>query len=409
MLTVKKTFMAMAIAGTAFVAGCGGGGGASDDPATPVTETRNDVTGPFDGLQGGLSSEILAPLNSAVAGTPLAGVVDCLDQSVVSDILDIADAVALGVRPGAADPAAQLNATATQVQAEAADLVADLQGLVASLAGGAGCTSDAVARTAMGNPLAGTPLTSMGDQLLPVLDQVQAQLSVAPGSLSLGQIAGLLGLVTQAFNGATGAIPAGAANAPVVGGVLAVLSHGLTDVQFTVAAASSGNPVNASSQVISTVQNVFDGMLTQVLPIAMIENTSGQPGVVSGPIQDAIDELTAVLGGGLGNLSSAELGSALENPSTLLLDPLNTDMLPLILGPIEQAIAGGGAGGSIPVLMGTPLDGVLATLTGVLSGGVGGDPLSSLLGPLLGGIGGGGGTCPLAGTPLAALCEVLGG
>ncbi|TDU32366.1 hypothetical protein DFR24_1760 [Panacagrimonas perspica] len=409
---LKKTFMALAVAGTVVIAGCGGGGGGGDGGSS-TPKTRNDVVGPLDGLQGGLSSEILTPLHTAVAGTPLVGVVDCLDQSVVNDILDIADAIVLGIGPGAANPAAQLSATAANVQAEVTDLVADLQGLVGSLAGTTGCLANAGPQAGSGNPLAGTPLAALGAQLLPVLNQVQGQLgSAAPGSLSLGQISGLLGQVAQAFNGATGAIPPGVANAPVIGGVLDVVSQALADVQLTVAAAGTGNPTTAATQLTATVEHLLDGLLTQVIPIGLIENTSGQPDLVSGPIQAAIDQFTAALSGGLGSLAPAGLGNALVDPLGALLTPLQGDLLPLILDPIRAAISGGAGGGSIPVLTGTPLDGVLATLTGVLSGGAGGDPLTSLLGSLLGGLGGGGGggvTCPLAGTPLAGLCGILGG
>ena len=410
---LKKTFMALAVAGTVVIAGCGGGGGGGDGGSSTPT-TRNDVVGPLDGLQGGLSSEILTPLHTAVAGTPLVGVVDCLDQSVVNDILDIADAIVLGIRPGAADPAAQLRATAANVQAEVGDLVADLQGLVGSLAGSSGCLANAGAQAGSGsNPLAGTPLSALGAQLLPVLNQVQAQLgAAAPGALSLGQLSGLLGQVAQVFNGATGAIPPDVANAPVIGGVLDVVSLALTDVQLTVAAAGTGNPTTAATQLTATVEHLLDGLLTQVIPIGLIEDTSGQPDLVSGPIQDAIDQFTAALSGGLGSLAPANLGNALVDPLAVLLTPLQGELLPLILDPIRAAIGGGTGGGSVPVLTGTPLDAVLATLTGVLSGGAGGDPLTSLLGSLLGGLGGGGGggvTCPLAGTPLAGLCGILGG
>lgn len=408
---LKKTFMALAVAGTVFVAGCGGGGGGGgSDGGSSTPEARNDVVGPLDGLQGSLSSDVLAPLGTAVAGTPLVGVVDCLDQAVINDVLDIADALALGLRPGAANPTAQLQATAAAVQAEVGDLVADLQGLVGSLAGANGCLANAGAQGGGTNPLAGTPLATLGAQLLPVLNQVQGQLSsAAPGSLSLGQISGLLGLVTQAFNGATGAIPPAAANAPVVGGVLDVVSQALADVQLTVAAAASNNPATAATRLTDTVQNLLDGLLTKVIPIDLIEGTSGQPGTVSGPIQDAIDQFTAVLSGGVGSLAPANLGNALIDPLAALLTPLQGDLLPLILDPIRAAIAGGASGTPVPGFTGTPLGGVLATLTGVLSGGAGGDPLTSLLGSLLGQSGGTGGSCPLTGTPLAALCGILGG
>ena len=401
---LQKTFLALALATSVFAVGCGGGGSSSGSSGGAAVETRNDVAGPLDALQGPLSSQVLAPLQSAVAGTPLAGVVNCANQAVVEDVLDVADALALGVQPGAADPTAALNATAANVQAELGDLVADLQGLVASLAGGVGCAGNAPALPGLGNPLAGTDFAALGTQLLPVLNQVQGQLG--GGALSLGQLSGLLGLVTQAFNGASGSIPTDAVNAPVVGPVLALVSQALSDVQLTLAAAATGNPTSTATQVTNTVQNLLDGLLTDVIPLSLIENTSGQPGVVSGPVQDAIDQLTAVLGGGLGSLSPAALTDALADPTSLLLNPLENDVLGLILGPIQSAIGGGLPG--LPATTGTPLDGVLGTLTGVLSGGVGGDPLTSLLGSLLGGVGGGAG-CPLAGTPLAALCGVLGG
>lgn len=397
---LQKTFLALALATSVFAVGCGGGGSSGSSGGSAV-ETRNDVAGPLDALQGPLSTQVLAPLQSAVAGTPLEGVVDCVDQAVINDVLDVADALALGVQPGAADPAAALAATAANVQAELGDLVADLQGLVTSFAGGVGCSGNAPALTGLGNPLTGTDFAALGSQLLPVLNQVQGQLG--GGALSLGQLSGLLGLVTQAFNGSSGLIPTDASNAPVVGPVLDVVSQALTDLQLTVAAAASGNPTTTATQVTNTVQNLLGGLLTDVIPISLIEDTSGQGALVSGPIQDAIDQLTAVLGGGLGSLSTAALTDALADPTSLLLNPLENDVLGLILGPIQDAIGGGSVG--LPVATGTPLDGVLGTITGVLSGGVGGDPLTSLLGSLLGGVG----SCPLAGTPLAALCGVLGG
>ena len=406
-MMIHKTCLTLALAASLLATGCGGGGsgGSSGSGPGPAVESRNQVSGPLDVLQAPLSSQVLAPLTTAVAGTPLAGVVNCLDQSVIGDVLDIADALAIGLQPGAANPAAALNATAANVQAELGDLVADLQGLVASLAGGVGCSGNAVALPGLGNPLAGTPLAALGTQLLPVLNSVQSLLAGAPaGSLSLGQLSGLLGQVTQAFNGAIGLVPPQAANAPIVGPLLDVISQTLADVQLTVAAAATGNPATVTARVTTTVQNLLDGLLTQVIPIAAIEGTSGQGALVSGPIQDVIDQLTAVLGGGLGSLPGADLAEALADPIALLLNPLESDVLSLILAPIQSAIAGGlGSGAGGPT--GTPLDAVLATITGVLSGGAGGDPLTSLLGSLLGSLGG---ACPLAGTPLAGLCGLLG-
>jgi len=397
---LKKTLTTLALATSLLAAGCGGGS-SSDSGSGTAVQTRNDVAGPLDVLQGPLSAQVLAPLATAVAGTPLAGVVNCLDQAVVADVLDVADAVALGLAPGASDPAAALSATAANVQAELGDLVADLQGLVASLAAGAtGCSSNAAALPGLGNPLTGTDFAALGSQLLPVLNSVQSQL--AGGALSLGQLSGLMSQVTQALNGALGLIPSDAANAPVVGGVLQVVSQAAADVQLIVAAAATGNPSTAATRVTTTVQNLLNGLLTEVIPIAQIESTSGRPGAVSNGVLSAVTQLTSVFSGGLGSLSNAGLASALTNPTSLLLNPFENDVLSLILAPIQSAISGGGT--SLPIVTGTPLDSVLGIVNGVLSGGVGGDPLTSLLGSLLGVLGN---SCLLAGTPLAALCGVL--
>jgi len=406
----QKSLMALALTGTIMLVGCGGGGGSSGGSNT--TAARNDVAGPLDTVQGPLSSQVLDPLAAAVAGTPLQGVVGCLDQAVVNDVVDVVDAIAVGVQPGASNPAAALNATAANVQAELGDLVSDLQGLLTSLAGGAGCNGSASPIAIGSNPLAGTPLASLGTQLLPVLNSLQTQLNgsggAVPSQLSLSQLTGLLGQLNQAFSGGLALVPPQAASAPVVGPALDLVSQALADLQVTLAAAAAGNPSTAATGVTNTVQNLLDNLLTKVIPLSTIETTSGQPGAVTAPIQSAIDQLTAALGGGLGSLPTGALGNSLMLPSNGLFNPFDASVLPLLLDPITSAIGGGTGGSGVGGVTGTPLDGVLNTITGVLSGGVGGDPLTSLLGSLLGSTPGAGGTCPLTGTPLAGLCGILG-
>ncbi|MGQ0622709.1 MAG: hypothetical protein ACT4QA_22870 [Panacagrimonas sp.] len=413
---LQKSLMALALAGCAVLAGCGGGAGSDADsgtPGGPPPAARNDVVGPLDVVQAPLSTQVLAPLSAALAGTPLASVVGCVEETVINDVIDVVDALALGIQPGAlGGSAVALPAAAASVQAEVSDLVADLQGLVLSMAGGgAGCTSNAAPRAGLGNPLAGTPLAAFGNLLLPVLAQVQGTLDGTAGSpasaLSLTQLTTVLGQLSDAFDTAFALVPADALAAPFVGPSLGLVQQSLADLQTSVGMAAVGNPTAVATAITSTVENLLTGLLVDLVPINLIEDTSGRSGAVSGPIQSAIAQVTSVLGGGVGTLPGVALVTSLTAAIGPLLNPLEGDVLPLILDPILAAIGGTSGGGLIPGgVTGTPLDGVLGIVTGILSGGVGGDPLTSLLGSLLGGVGG---FCPLAGTPLAGLCGLLGG
>jgi len=398
----KKALLALTVAGSLVLTGCGGGGGGGDDTAPEVK--RNDVAGPLDSVQGQLSSDVLAPLTQSLNGTPLAGVVNCVDQAVVNDVLDVADALALALQPGA-NPATALTGAAVDVQAELGDLVTDLQGLVLSLAGTAGCANIPIPLGDLTNPLAGTPLAALGEQLLPALAQASALLNgvggALPTQLSLGQLAGIVGQLQQAFNGVAGQIPAAAANAPVIGASLDVVSEALGNLQLTVGVAATGNVTGTADALTVTVTDLLDGVLTRVVPLDLIENAAGRPGVLTNVVHTAIDQLASILGSGLATLPTGTLGGQLSQGSLNRLQPFNASVLTDLLTQIQTTLAGGvGSGTGGPT--GTVLDGVLLTLTGLLTGPSGGGLLTGLLGGLLGGV-----NCPLAGTPLALLCGIV--
>ncbi|MGQ0696638.1 MAG: hypothetical protein ACT4PZ_00205 [Panacagrimonas sp.] len=403
---MQKTLMALAIAGSLLATGCGGGGssGGSGSGGGPgPTPERNTVSGPLDAVQTPVSAMVIAPLADAVSGTPLEGVLACVDQVVVGDVLDALDALALSVDPGSiANPAF----VAASVQGEVTDLVADLQGLIFSLAGSSGCNLNAAPQPGNGsNPLAGTPLASLG-ALLPQLTTFQGLLDA--NTLSLGQLNTLVSQLSGAFNlalpGGVG-LPGGI-DAPIVGPALETISQSIATFQTALAAAASGNPTAVAAAITASVEGILGNVLTGLVPLDLIENTSGDPGAVTGQIQGLITQFTGVLGGagGLGSLNSLALegllGGELGIPN--LLDPFS-----LVLAPVLGGIGGLNPGSGVGGPTGTPLDGILVSLTGLL-GTAGTNPLTSLLGPLLGGVGGGG-SCPLAGTPLSGLCGILGG
>jgi hypothetical protein len=414
---MKKVALTLALASGVFLAGCGGGGGGSDtgtDPGgntpPPQPTVRNDVAGPLDAVQGPLSAQVLAPIASASAGTPLVGVIDCVDKIVVEDVLDIIDRLANAVQPSAGNPATALPAAAASVQAEVGDLVSDLQGYVTSLAGGGvACNGNAAPVSGSGNPLAGTPLESFAAMVLPLLSQYQTLLNgtstVGPNSLSLTQLSTITSQITSVFTQGFALVPANVQNAPFVGSSLSLVQQSLTQLQSVLGQAAAGNGTGTELASGTALDSLLSGLFVNFVPLTQIENTSGDPGAVTAQITAAIDQIVSTFTSGLGTQSSGDLGQSLLGMFDPFVDPFQTDVLALIVGPLTSAVGGGNLpSGSL--LTGTPLDSVLGVFIGVLSGGAGGDPLTSLLGSLLGG--GGGSSCPLAGTPLAGLCGLLG-
>lgn len=406
---LQKTLLALALAGSVLATGCGGGGGSSA-PSEPSAEpaARNDVAGPLDVVQAPISTQVLAPLSSAVAGTPLTSVVDCVDKAVINDVIDVVDALALSLQAGGANPATALAAVAGDLQSELGDLVADLQGLVLSLAGGgAGCnsTTSPVAGT---NPLAGTPLADFGNTLLPVLAQLQQALdgngTVPAAPLSLAQLEFVLETLSGSFDEAFALLPAEVTGAPVVGPVLGVVQQTLVDLEAVITSAASGtpDPTAITAGITTTLDNLLTGLLTGVVPVQFLEGGSLPDGVISGDIVGAVSTLTSVLTGGLGTSDPTTLVGDLTDAVSGLLDPLTggalaggdlggglfEGLLGTLLGSLDGVTGGTLPGGAT----GTPLDSVLAALTGALSGTAGDTLLGDLLGTidgLLGGLFGG--------------------
>lgn len=413
---MKRIALSLAVAGGVFLTGCGGGAGG--DPSdnnnggnTPLPQTRSDVVGPLDAIQGPLSSQVLAPIAQAMAGTPMVGMLNCVDQMVVEDMLDVADRFALALQPGAAGSPAAFQAAAANVQAELGDFANDLQGFITSLAAAGGCNSNAAPLpSAGGNPLAGTSLASLGSTL-PLISQLQAQLNgvggASPTSLSPAQLSALITQLDAALDQAFASIPAEARNAPMVGPSLLMVQEMVSDMQLLLSEAASNDTAGVQSAVTAMVDRMMGNMLTGLVPLGQIETVSGDPGAISGQVQSAIDQFMSVFAGGVRTQPSSVFGASLASAFDPLINPFEANILDAILGPIDLAIPAGGVPATPGLPTGTALDGVLAPITAVLTGaGTGGNPLQALLGSLLGGTGGVA-SCPLAGGPLAALCGIL--
>ncbi|CAA0094858.1 hypothetical protein [Zhongshania aliphaticivorans] len=422
-LLSNKGLLALTFSASLALTGCGGGGGGGGGSSSsgngggdgggsnePLTTSYSEVEGPLDAVQQPLSEQVLAPIVAGAAGTPLEGPVSCVTSFVVTDVLDVLDSVLANVDPATlSNPAALFGGAAANFQATVTELAADLPIALASLAGeectGGGSGGDSSDPLAA---LAGTPLEPLAQALAPVLAMANGggsgeapSPSVLLAQLSTAFSEGLAAIVAQDPTGQIG-------GAPVLGGLLTTLEQALGDLSLT-AIALEDMDVDATSAALSvTVENLLNGLLIDVVPIGFIEEQSGQGPIVSSQIQSAVASLTGLLGGGFGGLPAGGFGS----PADALFGPLSDTFLASLQSALAGGLAGGGAGSNVGGF-GALLE-VLAPLQALLSGGgdAGGDdgltgtPLDILLSPLMAAIDGGAGACPLAGTPLDALCSV---
>ena len=149
-----------------------------------------------------------------------------------------------------------------------------------------------------------------------------------------------------------------------------------------------------------------------MIPVTALEGATGQEGVVSDQIAGGIDQLTGALGEGLGMLLTPVLEQGLDDAASVVLDPVENQIIHTIFGPINDAIGGGsddggsGDDGASSGPTGTPLDVVFNTVTGLLLGGGSGTgptstPLDIILTPLINGA--------QSGDPAAAVLGVVNG
>lgn len=375
---LRKAGVLVLVAGSLALAGCGGSssGGSSSGSAQPAA-----VAGPLDALQTTLTSSVFDPLESATAGTPLQGVLSCADQGVNQNLLDTVDALLNGLQ----NPATLASTTPAQVQAELQALVGNLTGLLTALAGSGDCNGTSSLGS---NPLAGTPLAALGNALLPQLQSLQAQLS--GGQLGLGTLSGLFTQLQQTLQGALQQLPSSATSAPVLGGLLSTLETTLGDLGTLINTVGS-SPANVPAAVATTLQDLLNGLTTQVIPLGQLQQISGQSGSTSplsqvkSAIQTVVQQVQNALiqGSTLSGLLGAGQTSGFTGPLTQLVSQLTT--------PLRNALAGISSTGN-PVS--DLLSSLLPTVTNVLT---------TLLG-----IGTTSSSCVFSSLPLlSALCPVL--
>ena len=407
-MIIKKFLLSGALAACVIAAGCGGssgssgsssGGGSSSSggssgSSSGASGTTVSVAGPLDTVQTTLSGSVLSQLETATAGTPLQGVLVCTDDVVNQNTLDVVDSILNALQ----NPASAASAP-PQIQALLLEMANNLGGLLNSLAGKGGCGSAAGSSSSSSgggsvpvtNPLAGTPLAPLGDALLPILQKIQLQLAAgSSGGNGLADLASLVDQLNAAFQTGMAQVPASAFSQPVVGGVLTTLKVTVGNLAAVVDALSTSNSAAFQSATQALLDNLLVNVLTQIVPTSFIETQAGKPGSITGPIDTAAATFAATVATALTQGEQQLLAALNSSQLAPVVNPVLNTLLPAILGPITQALAGAG-GSSSGGVTGTPLDALLGPLTTVLTG-------------ILGGTGT---TCVFANTPLSALCKLL--
>ncbi len=383
------------------------GGSSSSGVSTPITPPTNrtvddGVNGPLDEVQRPLSEDVFSQIIAGAEGTPLEGSLDCVRQAVVIDTIDILDSIALALSEASSsqDPVV-FEAAASNIEFSLNELANDLPGALGALTGSDCNSSD----NSNANPLAGTLLEPLGEALAPVLQQFPNGGSPSSGSdADLNSLTLLTSQLANAFQSGIASLPTEVRSAPILGGALSTLSTALNDINTTMLWFGRYNGEFAATALEGTLNRLLINTLTQIVPLAFVEEQAGQPGVISGPIAAGVTQLTSALGENLLSVALPEVANALNNDLAPLLDPIENTVLPAILLAAFSGL-GDAQGDSDPISL------VLGAVTdGLLSGGDGssptGTPLDLLLGPLVD-IGGGSTTCPFAGTPLDSACTLF--
>jgi len=382
---IRQALLSGLVVSVVSLSACGGGAGsteaATDAPASSVSPITGKVAGPLDTVQSSLSQSVLLPLEDAAAGTALASTLACANKAVTDNSLDAIDSILNGL----ANRPDLVSVTPAQLAGQVLQLSQNLSAMLQSLAGDLTCVPNAVLT---GNPLVGTPLEPLGATLTPVLQQIQLQLGGgSPGQNGYASLSVLVSQLRVAYASGLAQLPTSATTAPIVGGLLTTVDVSLGDLSSVFNALAANDSAALTAAVQATVNNLLVNLLTQVVPVEVIEDQAGQPGLISDAVAQAAAQFTAPLGlltTPLGNL----LGSSQLQP---VLNPVINQVLPAVLTPISAALA---TVVPTPGSTAIPLETLLAPVT---------TALTALLG--LGNVGNPAPVCLFAGTPLAILCR----
>ena len=358
---IRPTLFAAALGASLLLTACGGGGSSDDNGGSPAVVTKTSIAGPLDTVQRQLSNGVISPLASAVAGTPLEPVLVCTDAIATGDVLDIVDTVLVGLQSSVPNAGANPAALADSLRNMSANLVGILQALGGQASACAQNTLSLDQLQSALTALDGTPLAPLAQQLQPVLAQIIGTLGSQPGGSapSLSMLSALGQQLQAALQTGIARLPAGTTNTPIVGGTLFTLQVAVGDVSSLLTAVAGQNPTAATTAVRTLTQNLLVNLTTRLVPLNLLGSPAGVSALTA-QIQAAAQQFATALPTGTGQTQLQQLAS-------LVLDPVQNQLLPLIVGPIMDALAHG-SGGSGGVLAGTALAPAVNLVQQVLAG-----------------------------------------
>lgn len=369
---------------------CGGGSG--DTPSTVDLDTgsasrSNEVVGPLDPLQDRLITDIVGTQLGGTLPAPLGPTVQCAADAINS-LVDGPDALLAALSNANGQPTVALNGAAQELIAAVTRFATDLQSTLGSLVGNTACDSAAARGEALpameGNPFVGTPLAPIGSALTELLGVLSGLGGQNDGDdPNLTGVTDALTPVLAQLSSAFDMVPAEVRDAPVLGGLLTTLQGVTGDLANTLPEAGNYNAAATNAGLETLLNNLLGNVLLQVLPVAAIDERTGQD--FSGQIQAGIDTATNTLGAVTGQLITPLFDQVLNGVASPLLNPIES-LLAQLLGNVPVLGGGEATGNPLTGLLGgvagdgasSPLDGLLALLTT----GVDGSPLSAVTGPL---------------------------
>jgi len=387
----KRASRAFSLSGLLLLTACGGGGGSSD-PA-PVTSTPpagtaamivgKSASGALDTLQTQVTDTVVEPLSTAVSGTALQTVLVCSNEIVVGGSVDIAETIlaslqGAGANPGAADPAL----VAGSLRGMVVDLVQLLEGLAGQTVD---CAQDTLSIKRLQNVLNllyNTPLAPLAERLQPIMTRIIEVVGTdgTETPVPMTELASLVDQLNSAMQLALSQIPDSAYEAPIVGGALTTVGSAIADTSSLLSAAARFDAPGAGAAVQNLVNNALVNLLTKVIPLSNLEAASGQVSPVATQITESSAKLSALLGNSVGKVLDPLFNSKLGSALSAVLAPVSNALLPAIVGPIMDGLAGGAdqtdTGGKLAGTVLAPVvnivDRVLGALTGQASGGTSG-------------------------------------
>ncbi|MGJ8668619.1 MAG: hypothetical protein ACSHXK_03930 [Oceanococcus sp.] len=411
-LSVNKVLYGSVLAVSALtLSACGGSSGTLS--STPIADLvtfdeqaasarSKQFSGPLDPLQDAVVSDIVGGQLASNLPAPLDTGVSCLADAVNS-LVDGPDALlaALTDLPNGADPAAAFQAAAGDLTGSLQRFADELQAALAALSGQQDACSTVAGNgsapnTAGANPLAGTPLETLGDALAQLAGGAD-MLSGSNEDPELTAVTNLLSTLVGNVLAGFSLIPGEVQQAPVVGALLGTIQTTLVDLRNTLPSVGIYDAVNTQAGIEGLLNNLLDNVLTGVIPVAQIDAATGQN--FSEQIQGGIDQLTAQLGSGLGQLITPAFNDGLNGALEPILDPAEGLLAQLLNGDsingsnpltgLLSGIAGNGANGPLDALLGLLTFGSsgngLSDLTAALGGNSGQSPLYQLSGLVDGG------------------------